>query len=72
MDFSLNDEQIAFRDTIRRFVDETVTPAVPALEADPRFPRELFAEVGKLDMKVEDNKVIAYRARVKVSFKYED
>ena len=29
------------------------------------------AEVTKLDMKVEDGKVIAYRARVSLSFKYE-
>jgi hypothetical protein len=31
-----------------------------------------IAEVVQLDMKVENNKVTAYRARVKVSFKYED
>lgn len=30
-----------------------------------------IAEVIQLDMKVEGNKVVAYRARVKVSFKYE-
>ena len=30
-----------------------------------------IAEVTKLDMKVEDGKVAAYRARVSVSFKYE-
>lgn len=30
-----------------------------------------IAEVNKLDMKVEDGKVVAYRARVNVSFKYE-
>jgi len=30
-----------------------------------------IAEVGKLDMKVEDSKVVAFRARVSVSFKYE-
>jgi len=30
------------------------------------------AEVSALDMKIEDNKVVAYRARVKVSFKYLD
>ncbi len=30
-----------------------------------------IAEVGKLDMKVEDGKVVAYRARVSLSFKYE-
>ena len=29
-----------------------------------------IAEVVKLDMKVEDGKVKAYRARVKLSFKY--
>ena len=29
------------------------------------------AEVTKLDMKVEDGKVIAYRSRVALSFKYE-
>jgi flavin-binding protein dodecin len=28
------------------------------------------AEVTKLDMKVENGKVTAYRARVKLSFKY--
>jgi len=31
-----------------------------------------IAEITTLDMKVEDNKVVAYRARVKVSFKYEE
>jgi len=31
-----------------------------------------IAEVNKLDMKVEDGKVMAYRARVSVSFKYEN
>ena len=30
-----------------------------------------IAEITKLDMKVEDGKVAAYRARVSVSFKYE-
>ncbi len=30
-----------------------------------------IAEVNKLDMKIEDGKVAAYRARVSVSFKYE-
>ena len=31
-----------------------------------------IAEISKLDMKIEDGKVAAYRARVLVSFKYED
>jgi flavin-binding protein dodecin len=30
-----------------------------------------IAEVNKLDLKIEDGKVTAYRARVFVSFKYE-
>ena len=30
-----------------------------------------IAEVDKLDMKLENGKVVAYRARVSLSFKYE-
>jgi hypothetical protein len=30
-----------------------------------------IAEINKLDMRIEDGKVTAYRARVTVSFKYE-
>ena len=30
-----------------------------------------IAEVTKLDMKIEDGKVVAFRARVALSFKYE-
>jgi flavin-binding protein dodecin len=30
-----------------------------------------IAEVSKLDMKVEDGKVVAFRARVQLSFKYD-
>lgn len=31
-----------------------------------------IAEVDKLDMKIMDGKVVAFRARVKISFKYKD
>ena len=31
-----------------------------------------IAEIVEFDMKVEEGKVIAYRARVKVSFKYQE
>jgi flavin-binding protein dodecin len=31
-----------------------------------------IAEIAELDMQLEDGKVRAYRAKVKVSFKYED
>jgi flavin-binding protein dodecin len=30
-----------------------------------------IAEVDELDVKIEDGKIVAYRARVKLSFKYE-
>ncbi len=30
-----------------------------------------IAEITKLDMKIEDGKVVAYRSRVALSFKYE-
>jgi dodecin len=46
--------------------------ASSAVEAASRSLRDLrIAEVSKLDMKVEDGKVVAYRARVSLSFKYE-
>jgi dodecin len=31
-----------------------------------------IAEVEKLDMQIEDGKVVAYRAKVKLSFKYHE
>ena len=42
-----------------------------AVETASKSLRELrVAEITKLDMKVEDSKVVAYRARVTLSFKY--
>ena len=44
-----------------------------AVEKAGQTLRDLrIAEVDKLDMKVENGKVAAYRARVKLSFKYGD
>lgn len=46
--------------------------AKTAVETASKSLRDLrIAEVSKLDVKVEDGKVIAYRARVQLSFKYE-
>jgi flavin-binding protein dodecin len=43
-----------------------------AVETAGKTLRDLrIAEVGKLDMKIEDGKVVAYRVRVSLSFKYE-
>jgi hypothetical protein len=43
-----------------------------AVERATQTLRDLrIAEVTKLDMRVENGKVVAYRARVNISFKYE-
>jgi hypothetical protein len=43
-----------------------------AVEIAAKSLRDLrIAEIVKLDLKVEDSKVVAYRARVALSFKYE-
>lgn len=43
-----------------------------AVETAGKSLRDLrIAEVTKLDMKIEDDKVVAYRARLNLSFKYE-
>ena len=46
--------------------------AKSAVETAAKSLRDLrVAEVGQLDMKVENGKVVAYRARVALSFKYQ-
>jgi flavin-binding protein dodecin len=43
-----------------------------AVETATRSLRDLrIAEVQKLDVKIDNGKIVAYRARVQVSFKYE-
>ena len=43
-----------------------------AVETAAKSLRDLrIAEIGKLDMKIDDGKVVAYRARVSLSFKYQ-
>ena len=43
-----------------------------AVEQASKHVRELrVAEVDELDMKIEDGKVTAYRAKVHISFRYE-
>jgi dodecin len=43
-----------------------------AVETAAKSLRDLrIAEVSKLDVKLEDGKVVAYRARVSLSFKYD-
>jgi flavin-binding protein dodecin len=46
--------------------------AAAAVERASKTLRDLrIAEVVELDMQLEDGKVIAYRAKIKVSFKYQ-
>jgi flavin-binding protein dodecin len=46
--------------------------ATTAIDLAAKSLRDLrIAEVVQLDMQLEDGKVLAYRAKVKVSFKYE-
>ena len=46
--------------------------AANAIERASRSLRDLrVAEVKELDLQLEDGKIVAYRARVNVSFKYE-
>ena len=47
--------------------------AKAAVERASKTLRDLrIAEISELDMQLEGGKVLAYRAKVKVSFKYED
>jgi dodecin len=47
--------------------------AAAAVERASKSLRDLrIAEVAELDLQINDGKVEAYRAKVKVSFKYED
>lgn len=45
--------------------------AKAAVEKAAKTLRDLrVAEISELDMKIEDGKITAFRARVKISFKY--
>lgn len=47
--------------------------AAAAVERASKTLRDLrIAEISQLDLQIEDGSVRAYRAKVKVSFKYED
>jgi butyryl-CoA dehydrogenase len=48
MDFELSSEQRQVRDAFARFCDERIAPQAAALDEAHAFPRELFAELGRL------------------------
>ena len=52
--------------------DSWEAAAAAAVETAAQSLRDLrIAEIVKLDVQLEDGKVVNYRARVKVSFKYQ-
>ncbi len=66
------------RESVYKFIELVGTSteswekaAANAVEMAAKTLRDLrIAEVVELDMQLEDGKVVAYRAKVKVSFKY--
>lgn len=47
--------------------------AVTAVETASKSLKDLrIAEIVELDMQIENGKVLTYRAKVKISFKYKD
>lgn len=50
MDFDLTPEQKQVRETFARFCDERIAPQAAALDEAHAFPRELFAELGRLGL----------------------
>ena len=48
MDFSLTDEQRAIGETFHNFARREIRPVARELDEQPRFPRELFRQVGQL------------------------
>ena len=60
-------------DLVGTSTDSWEKAAVAAIERAGQTLRDLrIAEVSQLDVQLENGKVRAYRAKVRVSFKYED
>lgn len=50
MDFRLTDEQQAFRDTLRRFVDREIIPVAPEWERTGRYPAEIVEQMKEMGL----------------------
>ena len=48
MDFSLSEEQQTIQQTFHQFAEREIRPVAAALDATPRFPREIFNKAGEL------------------------
>ena len=75
----LNFKEESMAESVYKFIELVGTSteswekaATAAVEKAAKTVRELrIAEVKELDMQIDQGKVVAYRAKVKVSFKYE-
>lgn len=50
MDFTLNDEQVAIRDTCREFAEQEIRPLAEEMDASGTFPYELIRKMGELGL----------------------
>src|SRR5919205_249955 len=50
MDFSINEEQIAIRDTCREFAEQEIKPIAERLDATGEFPYALVRQMGELGL----------------------
>ncbi len=49
-DFGLSEQTLMLRDTVARFADDRIAPIAGAIDAEDRFPRELWPEMGALGL----------------------
>jgi butyryl-CoA dehydrogenase len=50
MDFTLNEEQIAIRDTCREFAQQEIKPRAEEMDATGKFPYDLMRKMGELGL----------------------
>jgi len=50
MDFALPDEHEMIQDVVREFCEAEIEPVAQEIEDEHRFPEEVFAELGELDL----------------------
>ncbi|NPV89395.1 MAG: acyl-CoA dehydrogenase [Firmicutes bacterium] len=48
MDFKLSEDQMMFRDSIRKFAQNEIAPLAPIIDREHRFPSETFKKFGEL------------------------
>ena len=50
MDFHLTDEQIEIQQTVRKFAKNEIAPIAEQIDAEDRFPAELFKKMGEMGL----------------------